>query len=343
MKSNGFVRQSVLRSMVFVLLVLSVTLGVVPDSALASPIPVKDYEFSALQEAAEQYVARPPRLVSTKFVYDKIVQGKSSDYWLISLCAPQDHAKGHVPEARLFPRVAFAKPQTWQKIPADKKLVSYCYTGVGSGYMTTIFTMSGYDAYSMAFGLTDWTTNAVVIVNPARPRVPSSYPVEVTANVPTRNYPLPSLNTGKLDATGIAMARGQEYLGSLKPLSIDAKEVKATLIDAGDLEKYMVIDIRKSSQYAKGHIPSAVNIPWADTMKMESLQKLPSNKTLVIVDEDGQSASMIAALYNLLGYQARVLLFGMMTWSTDPAVVGKPLWQAPSDYPLVFPAATGLR
>ncbi|MHC1757931.1 MAG: hypothetical protein AB9917_00155 [Negativicutes bacterium] len=55
MKSKGFVRQSALRSMVFALLVLSVTLGVVPDSALASPIPVKDYEFSALQEAAEQF------------------------------------------------------------------------------------------------------------------------------------------------------------------------------------------------------------------------------------------------------------------------------------------------
>ena len=105
-----------------------------------------------LQEAAEQYVTRQPRLVSTQFVYEKIVRDKSPEYCLISLCALEDHRKGYVPEAHLLPRVEFAKAQTWKTVPADKKLVSYCYTGVGSGYMTTIFTMAGYDAYSMAVG-----------------------------------------------------------------------------------------------------------------------------------------------------------------------------------------------
>ena len=305
----------------------------------AAPIPVQDYEFSVLQQAAETYVSKAPRLVSAQFVLEKIVREKSPDYWLISLCAPQDHQKGHLPEANLLPRVAFAQQAAWNKLPAGKKMVSYCYTGVGSGYMTTFFNMAGVDAYSLAFGLTNWTTNATVIVNPARPTVSTAYPVETGANLLTKEYPTPGLQTGKLDAAGIALSKAQEYLGSKKLLSIDAKEVKTTLLDDGDSEKFVIIDIRNPAQYAKGHIPTAVNIPWADTMKLQWLKKLPSDKLLVVVDEDGQSASMVAALYNLLGYQSRVLLYGMMNWTNDPAVIGKPLWQPPQDYPLVFPAA----
>lgn len=145
----------------------------------------------------------------------------------------------------------------------------------------------------------------------------------------TGNHELPQINTGKTTPEEIVKAMGKAYFGSAKPLSIATADLKTRLIDMKDTTTYLIIDVRSPEIYAKGHIPTAVNIPFADTMKLENLKKIPSYKTLVIVSEDGQSANQITALYNFLGYNAQVLLYGMSTWTTKADVVGIPAWQGP--------------
>lgn len=148
-------------------------------------------------------------------------------------------------------------------------------------------------------------------------------------------HELPQISTGKTTPAEIAKEMAKAYFGSGDTLSIASADLKTRLIDMKDKTTYLIIDVRSPESYAKGHIPTAVNIPYADTMKLENLIKIPSYKTLVIVSEDGQSANQVTALYNFLGYNAQVLLYGMSTWTTNADVVGMPAWKGPQNFPWV--------
>lgn len=292
-------------------------------------------EFSALQKAAEQYVLKGPRLISATDVYEKAVKAKDPSYWILSTRSQKDYDAGHVEGAVLITRTDFAKEESFNQVPKDKKIISYCYTGTGAAFVSTVLDLMGYDATPMTYGMVDWTSKDEVVATPARPKAKVDLPVETTENKLTGTHELPQLNTGKTTPDEIAKAMAKAYFGNGQTLSIATADLKTRLIDMKDTTTYLVIDIRKTESYAKGHIPTAVNIPYADTMKLDSLKKIPSYKTLVIVSEDGQSANQITALYNFLGYNAQVLLYGMSTWTTNADIVGMPSWKGPQNFPWV--------
>lgn len=78
-----------------------------------------------------------------------------------------------------------------------------------------------------------------------------------------------------------------------------------------DKSKIFILDVRKPSDYQKGHIKGSVNIYWLDLMCNENLAKLPKDKEIVIVCYLGHTASQILVLLKLLGYKAKALKFGM--------------------------------
>jgi len=89
-----------------------------------------------------------------------------------------------------------------------------------------------------------------------------------------------------------------------------------------DLEKqrkkkdFFLLDLRKSEDYAKGHIPGAKNIFWLDLLKDENLKKLPKDKKIIAICYVGHTASQALTILKLLGYDATALKFGM---GTSPA------------------------
>jgi len=78
-----------------------------------------------------------------------------------------------------------------------------------------------------------------------------------------------------------------------------------------DKKNVFILDIRKSEDYKKGHIKDSTNIFWLDLLKPENLKKLPKNKEIIIVCYVGHTGSQILVLLKLLGYNAKVLKFGM--------------------------------
>ena len=75
-----------------------------------------------------------------------------------------------------------------------------------------------------------------------------------------------------------------------------------------------IISLRKAEDYAKGHIPGAVNIGFGE------LAKLPMDEEILVYCYTGQSASFGAAVLGVLGYDVTNLLHGMSSWSDDAAV-----------------------
>ena len=84
-----------------------------------------------------------------------------------------------------------------------------------------------------------------------------------------------------------------------------------------DLSDFFVLDIRSASDYAIGHIPGAVNVPFALVAKPENLVDYPTDKPILVICYTGQTASMTTSILNVMGYDAFALRFGMMSWNAS--------------------------
>lgn len=94
--------------------------------------------------------------------------------------------------------------------------------------------------------------------------------------------------------------------------------------------------MRSATHYAIGHIPGAVNIPWREIAKEENLQKLPTDRQIVVYCYTGHTGAVATTALNLLGYDAVNLKFGIGAWTKDANVrVAAPFSEATSsDFPV---------
>lgn len=76
-----------------------------------------------------------------------------------------------------------------------------------------------------------------------------------------------------------------------------------------DSKKYFLLDVRKNEEFKQGHIKGATNIFWKELLN--NLDKLPNDKTIVLICYVGHTASQMLTALNLLGYKSIVLKFGM--------------------------------
>lgn len=130
-------------------------------------------------------------------------------------------------------------------------------------------------------------------------------------------------------------AASDKYLKENRPLTIEPAEVLTRAVAGADQTLYLV-DVRSDEHYAHAHIPGAVHIAYADAWREAKIAFLPRDKEIVVIDYSGHSASQIAALWNLLGFDAVAMKHGMGGWSQDKEVIGgSPLACEPLGYPVV--------
>lgn len=68
-------------------------------------------------------------------------------------------------------------------------------------------------------------------------------------------------------------------------------------------KKWIVIDLRRSDEFRKGHIKGAKNIFWRDILRDESLRKIPKDKQVFLICYVGHTSSQVLTLLRLLGYK----------------------------------------
>lgn len=78
-----------------------------------------------------------------------------------------------------------------------------------------------------------------------------------------------------------------------------------------DKSNLFLLDVRRKSDYDDGHIEGTTNIYWLDLMKPENLDRLPKDKTIVVICYLGHTASQVLVMLKLLGFKAVALKFGM--------------------------------
>jgi len=139
-------------------------------------------------------------------------------------------------------------------------------------------------------------------------------PVLVMEPPPT---PVAPAEPAGFDAVHAAVS---QYLTSGSSWNIKAEDLFLLLNDDDTSNDPFIISVRKPEDYAKGHIPGAVNIPFGDIAKNGTINALPRNKKIVVYCYTGHSGSQATALLGALGFDVLNLLHGMSSWTKDTEV-----------------------
>lgn len=125
----------------------------------------------------------------------------------------------------------------------------------------------------------------------------------------------------------------EQYLKNVTFEPIMPSDVYNKLVFGSD-EDFLIVDVRDVDAFAIGNIQGSVNIPYAHTATANYLQDLPKDKKIIVICYSGQTAAQTATLWNMLGYDAVAMEYGMGGWNTAQGL-GAPFIQKPFDFEVV--------
>ncbi|WP_232834559.1 rhodanese-like domain-containing protein [Rhodoferax ferrireducens] len=89
--------------------------------------------------------------------------------------------------------------------------------------------------------------------------------------------------------------------------------IMAEQIPAEDWKKFYLLDVRDAGQYAKEHIPGAVNIEWRKVFAERA--KLPKDKSILVYCNTGSFSGQVAMALRMDGFEnVRILHGGFGAW-----------------------------
>lgn len=270
-------------------------------------------------QASSAYFAGFP-FVLAEDVYEDIVKGGDQSYLLVSVQSPDEFAKGHVPGALNIPLRDIASRKSLQLLPSGKKIVLTCDDGHRSMMAALFLGQLGYDTAAMSMGLSHWNSTESGISSPYRGS--AGYPVSADKVVAATSGKVPTAsNKGKL-GNEVVIERTDAVVKSGRSLFIDRSEVYEKAVVAGD-KNYVLVSMQRPEHFAKGHVPGAINIPYYELAKAETLRKLPRDKKIVLICYIGHWGGSGALLLNQLGYDAYDMRFGTLGWNDTTEGLGQ--------------------
>lgn len=289
------------------------------DNKNAAPIKVMNNQFSLLQQASDETLKTlSSKVITADEVFQKVVIEQDLNYFVVDVRSPGDYAKGSIESAVNIPYELAANPKLISALPKDKTIIVVCYSGHKAGQTTALWNMLGYDAVTMINGMSGWTTKSVA--GSTLPKSSFNYSVTTVTSEATA-YELPTYEKEEeANLESLILAKSTELLESQKGTIVKAEDLNADL--SSDESKYFVVDVRDQVDYDEGHIEGAINIPYENIVETENLQKLSTDKTIVLVGYNGTDASQVARIINQLGYDSYALLYGMRVWTPNEVVNG---------------------
>jgi len=296
------------------------------DPANVKGYPVESGEMSAqtgadaVMTAATSYFGGGPKTISQDAVFENLNDGDDeNDPYIISVRAPDAYAAGHIPGAVNVSVKELFNPDVLAEIPTDKDIVVACYTGQTAAQATAALNLAGYDASSLLFGMSSWTTDPDVYVKRFNPET-NAHPYPATTEAVEwvqEDYDLAQ----PLAADPAAAAYAYLQNGT-KALPSDA--LFENLNDGDDENDPFIISVRSEGDYTDaGHIEGALWVSPSELFTPDVLNDLPTDRPIAVYCYTGQTAGQVTSALNMLGYDASSVLFGMSGWSDDPAVFVK--------------------
>ena len=191
-------------------------------------------------------------------------------------------------------------------------IVIVCYTGQTAAFVVSLANMAGYETKSLAFGISSWNPATAGTWNHGTSNMYATQ-LEQDANPKGEEGAMPVLETGYETGADILDARITEVnsagFGAVK---ITAAEVW------NNPDNYYIVNYWPEENYDKGHIPGAIQYtPNTSMLTTADLKTLPADKTIVVYCYTGQGSAFLSAYLQVLGYDAKSLLFGINGMATD--------------------------
>ncbi len=272
-------------------------------------------------------------------LHDKLYDSDSAnDPLVVSVRAGADYAAGHVPTAINIGWKAVADDASLATLgdPATAKpIVDYCYTGNTGGIASSVLNMLGYRAQNMKYGIVAWTPDTTARgANGVEPDLTKDFTVETDVNTATETFTPPLLASEGVETPQDAVqAAAQAYLANpVMAPTIGAQTLFDNLNDGNADNDPFIISVRKATDYAIGHIPGAINIPWNDIALAENLAKIPTDRDIVVYCYTGHTGAVATGVLGVLGYhKVKNLKYGMAGWTQDASVRATTVFDAATD------------
>jgi rhodanese-related sulfurtransferase len=312
-KSNNFRRRTLCALALLATLTLaSWSTPAAAAGSAATPLP------GGLLQASRAWFSRFP-FMKAEDVNAKIVQGGDNGWFLASVQAPDEYARGHVPGAVNIPFRELAEEKSLALFPRGKKIVFTCEDGHRSMAAALFLGQLGYETYAMSMGLGHWNGPGAGVASPYQGS--AGYPVSTDSVPPPSPVVLPVVEGSDKDTQKEIVARTRALLSGDRKLFIDRGEVYDKAVKRGD-PGYFLVSLQRPEDYADGHVPGAINIPPGDLAKPESLGRLPRDRKIVLVCYIGHWAGSAAMFLNQLGYEAYDMRFGTLGWNDGTEGLG---------------------
>jgi len=306
---------------------VSLTLAVVFLFVLVTPAFAEDPsgDFAVIQKAADTYLTNlKSPTIAADALYTNLNDGdKSNDPFIVEVRSAEHYALGHIPGAINIPYKTIAKPENLAKLPKDKQIVTYCYTGHTGQIAATVLGLLGYNVTNLKFGMMGWTKNDKVLATKrfGPDTDQRDFPLETKVNEATATYPYPTVTTGASGDFEIVRTAADNWLNTAKVPIVSADSVFENLNDGDAANNPVIVSVRSAEHYALGHVAGAINIPYKTIAKPENLAKLPADKRVLTYCYTGHTGMIAGTVLGILGYDAGNIKYGMMGWTKDDKVL----------------------
>lgn len=225
------------------------------------------------------------------------------DMFILDVRRPADYAKGHLKGAVNLSFFDMSIPEALEKLPDDKPVMIYCYTGQTASQVTVLLNIAGKMGKNIQSGFNNAiakTEGHEALLDRTAAELPrETYAVDADVKKAVTAY---FEEKNALDGTPFAN------------FNVTPKTVKAIVEEQND--DYLILSVRRADDYAKGHVPTAANVPFGQGME-EGLAKLPRDKKIVVYCYTGQTSSQTMAVLRMMGYEAYSMSGGMNAWREE--------------------------
>lgn len=245
--------------------------------------------------------------ITTGFVMGAPADGNVGAKWVMDIRSAADFAAAHITGAH---NVAFADILTAAQT-ADKPILVVCYTGQTACYATSLLRLYGYsDAQALKWGMSGWNAKFDKWTANCKDQTTSSNWTSSVTEAQT--YGNPTISTGLEDGAMILKKRVETVVAA------GFKSIAGADVLANTSNFYVNNYFPEAHYTGFGHVNGAVRISPL-LLSDGSINKLNPAKEIVTYCYTGQTSGVITAYLNVLGYNAKSLLFGMNGLSTSNA------------------------
>lgn len=309
---------------------LTVFIGCAEDDDPTGPTPPTAFEQMA--EAGDAYLTAGTKNITADALWTELNDGDATQPYVISVRSLRDDTvRGHIPGASHWEFTSLCDRTA--ELPANKKIVVYCYTGQTASFATSYLNMLGFDAYNLKWGFCSWTSDTAqtganggwYTLNPGG---------QATVTAPTAmtgEHAFPTVNVSATTVQGMITERIRAYFTAGWKFK-NASDVYTTT------EDWYLLCYWPEAPYNAGHINESVRFQPGSLGIAENLKFVPTDKPVIVYCYTGHTSMQVCAYLNMLGYDAYSMRYGMNAVTDNPAILGTNLW---TDLTPAYPVETG--